>query len=273
MSGNAFRGVSAEQDARFGDKEKKLLKAMAKSFPEEYKTKVDLLKVNWEAMKPWIANRLTELLGGVEDDVLIGYVYEQLEGKKEVDPRLLQINLTGFLENNTRQFCKELWTLLISAASGPSGIPQQFLDAKAAELQQREAERRRVQERIATERARRSRIQEEEAAWGQRRRDTRRHRDGDDQHVEENEIEDEDERSPSQRWGRRERRRTKSRSRSASASESPSPDRRRRYRRRSTDRSRDRRSSGRNWDRSRHSGRHSQSPPRQRYRRRSPSYD
>jgi serine/arginine repetitive matrix protein 1 len=272
MSGNAFRGVSAEQDARFGDKEKKLLKAMAKSFPEEYKTKVDSSKVNWEAMKPWIANRLTELLGGVEDDVLIGYVYEQLEGKKEVDPRLLQINLTGFLENNTRQFCKELWTLLISAASGPSGIPQQFLDAKAAELQQREAERRRVQERIATERARRTRIQEEEeeAAWERRR--TRRDKDGDDQHVDEYEYE----RSPSQRWRRGERRRSTSKSRSASASESPSPKRGRRYRRRSTDardRSRDRRSPGRNWDRSRHSGRYSRSPPHRRYRRRSPSYD
>jgi serine/arginine repetitive matrix protein 1 len=273
MSGNAFRGVSAEQDARFGDKEKKLLKAMAKSFPEEYKTKVDLLKVNWEAMKPWIANRLTELLGGVEDDVLIGYVYEQLEGKKEVDPRLLQINLTGFLENNTRRFCKELWTLLISAASGPSGIPQQFLDAKAAELQQREAERRIVQERIATERARRTRIQEEEqeAAWERRRRrrDRDRDRDGDDQHVE-HEDEDEDERSPGQRWRRGERHR------SASASESPSPERRRRYRRHSTDsrdRFRGRRSPGRNWDRSRQSGRYSRSPPHRRYRRRSPSYD
>lgn len=242
MSGNAFRGVSAEQDARFGDKEKKLLKSMAKSFPEEYKTKVDLLKVNWEAMKPWIANRLTELLGGVEDDVLIGYVYEQLEGKKEIDPRIFQINLTGFLENNTRLFCKELWTLLISAASGPSGIPQEFLDAKAEELRKREAERRQVQERIATERARRRREEEEEekADWERRR----------------------------QREVERERRRNDS---------SPSPERRRRYRRRSSsrDRSRDRRSPERNWNRSRrYSRQYSQSPPsHRRHRRRSPSYD
>lgn len=33
-------------------------------------------------MKPWIAKRITELLGGLEDDVLIAYVIEQLEGKK-----------------------------------------------------------------------------------------------------------------------------------------------------------------------------------------------
>lgn len=51
-------------------------------FPAEFSTKVDLARVNWEAMKPWIAKRITELLGGLEDEVLIAYVYEQLEGKK-----------------------------------------------------------------------------------------------------------------------------------------------------------------------------------------------
>ena len=59
-------------------KEKKLLKSM--KFPKEYEIKVDLKKVNWEVMKTWIAQRVTELLG-VEDEVLVGYVYEQLENK------------------------------------------------------------------------------------------------------------------------------------------------------------------------------------------------
>lgn len=60
-------------------KEKKLLRTM--KFPKEYELKVDLTRVNWEVMKVWIAQRVTELLG-MEDDVLIGYVYEQLEGHK-----------------------------------------------------------------------------------------------------------------------------------------------------------------------------------------------
>lgn len=51
-------------------------------FPPEFSTKVDLTKVNWDTMKPWIAKRITELLGGLEDEVLIAYVIEQLEGKK-----------------------------------------------------------------------------------------------------------------------------------------------------------------------------------------------
>ena len=37
-------------------------------------------KVNWEVIKGWVAKRITELLG-VEDEVLIGYVFEQLENK------------------------------------------------------------------------------------------------------------------------------------------------------------------------------------------------
>ena len=51
-------------------------------FPPEFSTKVDLTKINWDTMKPWIAKRITELLGGLEDEVLIAYVIEQLEGKK-----------------------------------------------------------------------------------------------------------------------------------------------------------------------------------------------
>lgn len=59
-------------------KERKLLKSM--KFPKEYEQKVDLKRVKLEVMKAWIATRVSELLG-VEDEVLVGYIYEQLEGK------------------------------------------------------------------------------------------------------------------------------------------------------------------------------------------------
>lgn len=42
--------------------------------------KVDLSKVNVDTMKPWIATRITELLG-MEDDVIIEFVYNQLENR------------------------------------------------------------------------------------------------------------------------------------------------------------------------------------------------
>ena len=60
-------------------KEKKLLKSL--KFPKEYELKVDFKVVNWEVMKSWMAKRVTELLG-LEDEVVIGYIYEQLEGKE-----------------------------------------------------------------------------------------------------------------------------------------------------------------------------------------------
>lgn len=53
-------------------KERKLLKSM--KFPKEYEEKVDFKKLNFEAMKPWIAKRVTDLLA-IEDEVLVAYIY------------------------------------------------------------------------------------------------------------------------------------------------------------------------------------------------------
>ena len=63
----------------FCSKDAKLLKTL--KFPKEYDLKVDFNKVNWEVMKGWIAKRVTDLLG-LEDEVVIGYVFEQLENKQ-----------------------------------------------------------------------------------------------------------------------------------------------------------------------------------------------
>lgn len=107
-------------------KDRKLLKSM--KFPKEYSLKIDVTKVNWEIMKEWTAQRVTQLLG-MEDEVLIGYIHEQLGADKKVlmlyalfsvsgwflppqgllqdlDPKMLQIGLTGFLEKNTSLFIK-----------------------------------------------------------------------------------------------------------------------------------------------------------------------
>jgi hypothetical protein len=56
---------------------------------------------------------------------------------QEADGKKIQIQLTGFMEKNTVKFMKELWNLLLSAQQNASGVPQQFLDAKEAEIQQR----------------------------------------------------------------------------------------------------------------------------------------
>lgn len=50
------------------------------------------------------------------------------------DIKVLQIQLTGFLDKDTAKFCKELWSLCLSAQSNPQGVPQELLEAKKLEL-------------------------------------------------------------------------------------------------------------------------------------------
>uniref|UniRef100_A0A8C6X934 PWI domain-containing protein n=1 Tax=Naja naja TaxID=35670 RepID=A0A8C6X934_NAJNA len=74
----AGKGTSAEQDNRFSNKQKKLLKQL--KFAECLEKKVDMSKVNLEVIKPWITKRVTEILG-FEDDVVIEFIFNQLEVK------------------------------------------------------------------------------------------------------------------------------------------------------------------------------------------------
>ncbi|GMH33068.1 hypothetical protein BSKO_00902 [Bryopsis sp. KO-2023] len=135
MSGiGGFKGVSADQDARFSNKQKKLMKSM--KFPKELDLKVEPSKVNWVVMFEWVAKRVTELLG-VEDEVLIHFIHNKLQAQKVADARELHIDLVPFLEKNTSLFMKELWAMLASASTTASGIPQQILDEKAEELRKK----------------------------------------------------------------------------------------------------------------------------------------
>ncbi|MCJ1389297.1 hypothetical protein MMC18_002153 [Xylographa bjoerkii] len=119
----------------------KLLKAT--KFPPEFNQKVDMQKVNVEVMKKWIAGKISEILGN-EDDVVIELCFNLLEGARFPDIKVLQIQLTGFLDKDTAKFCKELWLLCLSAQSNPQGVPKELLEAKKLEL---------IQEKIDAEKA------------------------------------------------------------------------------------------------------------------------
>ncbi|PIA60428.1 hypothetical protein AQUCO_00300141v1 [Aquilegia coerulea] len=144
MSGGFFRGTSADQDTRFSNKQAKLLKSQ--KFAPELDQLVDGTKVKMDVIKPWIATRVTELLG-FEDEVLIGFIYELLE-KKDVNGKEVQIQITGFMEKNTGKFMRELWGLLLSAQKNASGVPQQFLDAKEEEIRKKKVETDRITHEI-----------------------------------------------------------------------------------------------------------------------------
>lgn len=145
MGDSFFRGTTSEQDPRFKDKQKKLLKSM--KFPKAFSKKVDINKVEMKVIKPWIAEQIKEKLG-FEDDVLIEYVYGML-GEKEINPKVMQINLTGFLEAESAPFMLKLWKLLLSAQENAAGIPEEILEKKKQELAQQLAEQKRIQQGVA----------------------------------------------------------------------------------------------------------------------------
>ncbi|KAG9325428.1 hypothetical protein KVV02_004741 [Mortierella alpina] len=148
-----FKGTSADQDTRFSDKHKKLLRSM--HFPPEFSQKIDMKKVNLKVIKGWMAQRVSQLLG-IEDEVVVEYAFGMLE-ESSPDPKTMQINLQGFLDKNSQPFVLELWKLLISAQTSLGGIPQQFLDQTKEELLQakraKEAELAKIREQEAKERA------------------------------------------------------------------------------------------------------------------------
>lgn len=145
----AFRGTSHDQDSRFPDKEKKLLKTT--KFPPEFSVKVDFNKVSLEVFRPWIARRVTALLG-IEDDVVVGLVFNMVEElKQDPDPRKLQIRLMGFLESKTKVFVEELWKLCISAQDSVGGIPKEFLEEKRQELEKASSAQKKVVEKLQSE--------------------------------------------------------------------------------------------------------------------------
>ncbi|KAA1074598.1 hypothetical protein PGT21_012997 [Puccinia graminis f. sp. tritici] len=132
-----FKGTSSEQDTRFKDKEKSLLKSI--NFPKELDQKVDMRKVELSVMRPWITDKIMELLG-FEDEVVVEYVNGLLDDPTSpiVDPKRMQINLTGFLESKTGPFMSELWALLISAQQSPLKVPALFIEQKKEEMRKKE---------------------------------------------------------------------------------------------------------------------------------------
>lgn len=137
-----FRGTSADQDNRFTDKEKKLLKQL--KFSDSLNQKVDTKKVNLTLIKPWIQREITNSLG-LDDDVIYDYVSNQLEDTRFPDGRKMQINMTGFLDGKrAREFMEKLWTLLLDAQSTPDGIPKLLVEQKKEEMKKREEEKAKV---------------------------------------------------------------------------------------------------------------------------------
>lgn len=160
-----FRGTSTDQ-VKYVNAEQKIIKELDRKarFPPHFAQRVDMAKVSMEVIKPWVARRITELLG-FEDEIVVEYCITQLAEPPEngLDPKMLQVSLTGFMERKAASFCSELWQHLLSAQASPVGVPQEFIDRKKDDLRQKRDEAERVQEEL-----RRRRKDLEEASRGGR---------------------------------------------------------------------------------------------------------
>ncbi|KAH7928639.1 PWI domain-containing protein [Leucogyrophana mollusca] len=131
------KGSSADQDRRFSDELELLLGSM--EFPPEFDKKVGLairvVKVNVQAIRPWIVKKITDLFG-FEDEVAIEYTMGLLEDASHptLNPKKMQINLTGFLTNSTPSSMSALWNLLLEAQDSPAGVPRTLVEEKKQEM-------------------------------------------------------------------------------------------------------------------------------------------
>lgn len=115
-----FTGSTLQQDGRFSDKDRKLMASM--KFPASFSKKIDMKRVNLESIRPWISLTTTSMLGGVEDDILNSLIMNFLQ-QPTVDPRMVQVQITPFLEAKAPTFMSVLWNLLIQAETTPNGVP------------------------------------------------------------------------------------------------------------------------------------------------------
>ena len=115
--------------ARWQDKHRKLIQSTA--FPASFSRTLDMSKIHISVLKPWIVEEVTKMLG-FEDDVLVEFIFELLS-QPQVDPKDMQIQLTGFLEDNAAPFMKRLWALMLSAQDH-GGVPKSFIEKKKLEL-------------------------------------------------------------------------------------------------------------------------------------------
>lgn len=124
---------------------------MTIQYAEGLEKKVDLRRVNLDALKPWIADKIARLLATedackVPPDVAIDFCYKQLGHNKIMQSgKEMQENISTLIQGKpARLYMSELWPLLLSAQSSPMGIPMAMIEAKKREILRRETDKNNI---------------------------------------------------------------------------------------------------------------------------------
>ena len=100
-------------NGRFSDKTARLKKQM--KFDPRLDKPIDLSRVSMAMIRPWAQEKLTALMGGIEDEVVVEYALNEMEkgDSRTFDGKDMQIALVPFIgEKGARTFMRELVDLL-----------------------------------------------------------------------------------------------------------------------------------------------------------------
>eukprot|EP01084_Bolivina_argentea_P234730 395147_1 len=124
----AVRGSASIDTGRFANKDKEFENKI--KWPKSLNTRVNMKKVVFNSIKPWIEKEIETLLG-FDDDVVVNLIYNLLENTQYPDAKQISVKLMGFLEQDTIPFMLKLWSHLIDANNNKLGISTKLLaDAK-----------------------------------------------------------------------------------------------------------------------------------------------
>eukprot|EP01084_Bolivina_argentea_P055837 102300_1 len=129
---------------RFSNKDKEFEKRL--NFPSILKQKVNMKKVVFSAIEPWIKHEIDSLLG-FEDDVVCNLLINLLKSEQHADGQAITVKMMGFLEKDTMAFMTSLWQHLVDASNHKLGIPTKLL----ADAQKRQSQLQQSQIKIKKE--------------------------------------------------------------------------------------------------------------------------
>lgn len=172
MSGGFFRGTTHDQTPYFADKQRKEIEET--EWPAHFETPVDMDRVHLKVIRPWIAQKIHDLLG-YEDDIVTLYCVQLLEKSAEGDdesicPKKMATSLQGFLAGGKAlKYVSDLWSLLLQAQSSASGIPRELVESKMEEVRKQEAEVDRLRKDLDAARENRN-VRRRDRSHSERRR-------------------------------------------------------------------------------------------------------
>lgn len=107
--------------------------------PSILKQEVDTLKVNMRIMKGWIAESFLSMLP--DDDIAPELIYEMIVSEDNPDSSSVLDQMKHFVgEKDAKNFCTELWLMLISAQNDADGIPSVLVEKRKKELEKQKEE-------------------------------------------------------------------------------------------------------------------------------------